>query len=84
MARTLEEKRPMKANLLGSIGTSNRCAVGGSVHLVVVVGDLLRRHRSMKEKGKRRTGKSGEWRVLYRPGLGQVNFLTRLDPGSDL
>jgi hypothetical protein len=60
MARTLEEKRPMKANLLGSIGTSNRCAVGGSVHLVVVVGDLLRRHRSIK---RRERDVRGKWRV---------------------
>jgi hypothetical protein len=43
-ARTLEEKRPVDANFFGSIGASDRCTVGSSVHGVVVVGDLLRRH----------------------------------------
>lgn|SRR6266403_3489945 len=64
-ARTLEEEGPMEADLLGSIGMSNRCTVGGSEHSVVVVGDLLRRHRLMVMRGKSRAGREGKRTVLY-------------------
>jgi hypothetical protein len=55
----------MGADLLSSIGTSNGCAVGGSVHCVVVVGDLLRGHRLVMVRGKAQTGGESQWRVLY-------------------
>jgi hypothetical protein len=55
----------MEANLLSSIGMGNRCTVGSSVDGVVVVGDLLRRHRFMMVRGKAQTGGETEWRVLY-------------------
>ena len=64
-ARTLKQKGPMEADLLSSIGTSNRCTIGSSVHGVVVVGDLLRRHRLMMVRGKAQAGGETEWRVLY-------------------
>ena len=57
--QTLEKKRPMEADLLSSIGSSNGCTVGGSVHSVVIVGDLLRGHRLMMTRGKaQRAGKA--------------------------
>jgi hypothetical protein len=68
----LEEKGPMEANLLSSIGTSHGCTVGSSVHGVVVVGDLLRRHRLMTVRGKTQTGGETEWRVLYSVRMGLV------------
>jgi hypothetical protein len=48
----LEKKRPVEAELLSSIGTSNGCTVGGSIYGVVVVGDLLRRHCLIIVRGK--------------------------------
>ena len=58
MARTLEEKGTVGANLLSNIGTSNGCTVRGGVHGVVVVGDLLGRHGSGSSK---RADKRGNW-----------------------
>jgi len=55
-ARTLEKKRPMDADFLRSIGMSNGCTVRSSVHSVVVVNDLLRRHCLMTEEDSFRWG----------------------------
>ena len=52
----MEKKRPVEAELLDSIGTSNGCTVGGSIYGVVVVGDLLRRHCLIIVRGKPLTG----------------------------
>jgi hypothetical protein len=64
-ARTLEEERPMEADLLSGVGTSNGCTVGSSVHSVVVVGYLFRGHRLMGMRRKSQIGGEGKWKVLY-------------------
>jgi hypothetical protein len=59
----------MEADFLRRIGTSNRCAVGSSVHGVVVVGDLLRRHCLVTVRGKfQMGGESEECSGLYDSG----------------
>jgi hypothetical protein len=56
----------MEADLLSRIGTSNGCTVGSSVHSVVVIGNLLRGHGSMRMRGgKSQSGREGKWKVLY-------------------
>jgi hypothetical protein len=68
-AGTLEEERPMEADLLSRVGTSNGCTVGSSVHSVVVVADLLRGHRLLGMRGKCGSGREGKWSALYSMGM---------------
>jgi hypothetical protein len=72
-ARTLEEKRPVGADFLRSIGLSNGCTVRGGVHRVVVVGDLLRRHCLMVVRRKLQTGGNAK-RKVYIGGVGWISF----------
>jgi hypothetical protein len=85
----------MEADLLGCVGTSNRCTVGSCVHGVVVVGHLLRGHRLMGMRGKRKafyissdTVRSWSERHpqaeaplpdLTRPGRAEQNFVKFAD-----
>jgi hypothetical protein len=63
--RTLEEERPMEADLLSRVGMSNGCTVRSSVHSVVVVDNLLRGHGLMGMRGKSQSGNEGKCSVLY-------------------
>jgi hypothetical protein len=75
--QTLEKKRPMEADLLNSIGSSNGCTVGGSIHSVVIVGDLIRGHRLMMTKGKAQRAGKGSGRSYIAPGAIALGPITR-------
>ena len=60
MAQTLEEERPVEADLLSLVGTTNRCTVGSSIDSVVVIGNLLRGHCLMGEDERKISDGAGK------------------------